>query len=459
MPIQKQDILVVDDAPENLRLLLNALTEQGYSVRCARSGQLAIAGSQSAPPDLVLLDIMMPQMDGYEVCQHLRQDARTSEIPVIFLSALHDGQEKAKGFALGGDDYIAKPFHIDEVLARVKYQLDAKRRQARLERKADKYRQTSYELREAYGFLQEILNSLTEGVAAFQALRGEAGAFTHVESSVPPRALAAFWPAGGALVTDRTVAATDCRATNLGASSTENELLELCWQVVATNAHIKGKLPMVQGDRQGWIELLATQLRDGVVTLLRDISDAKARIATLETVKEELYILATTDVLTQVGNRYRFETYFETEWQRSLREQQPISLLLGDIDKFKQFNDICGHSVGDRCLQAVAQVLQTVVKRPADLVARYGGEEFVILLPNTPLRGAIQIAQAIQAAIRELCLTDVPSPNCAHVCLSLGVSSLIPQPHQRPTELIEAADKALYSAKALGGNTHCVEML
>ena len=459
MPIQKQDILVVDDAPENLRLLLTALTEQGYSVRCARSGQLAIAGSQAVPPDLVLLDIMMPQMDGYEVCQQLRQDARTSAIPVIFLSALQNGQEKAKGFALGGDDYIAKPFHIDEVLARIKYQLDAKRRQVRLERKADKYRQTSYKLRNAYGLLQDILNSLTEGIAAFQAMQDEAGEIVDFRTTVTNPAFADFLPDGAATTPDPREGMIDFRASNFEPSNAEGDLLDLCLQVIETNAQITQEFSTVQGDRQRWIEIFATQLRDGVVTLLRDISDAKARIATLETVKEELYVLATTDVLTQVGNRYCFEAYFNTEWQRSLREQQPLSLILGDIDKFKQFNDICGHTVGDRCLQAVAQVLQTVVKRPADLVARYGGEEFVILLPNTSLSGAIQLAQAIQTAIRELCLTDVPSPACRHIGLSLGVTSLTPHPDQRPAALIEAADKALYSAKALGGNTHCVEML
>jgi len=456
---QKKDILVVDDAPENLHLLLNALTEQGYSVRCARSGRLAIAGSQSVPPDLVLLDIMMPQMDGYEVCQRLRQNTRTREIPVIFLSALDDGREKAKGFALGGDDYIAKPFHIDEVLARVKYQLDAKGRQGRLQRRADKYRQTSHELRDAYQFLQDILNSLTEGIAAFQALRDDTGEIADLKTSITNTAFATFLPDEISPLTEQSGTSVDFRASDIGIFDADSELLDVCLQVIATNTPIKRELPTTQGDRQRWIEIFATKLRDGVVTLLRDISDAKARIATLETVKEELYILATTDVLTKIGNRYRFEAYFDTEWQRSLREQQPISLILGDIDKFKQFNDICGHTVGDRCLQEVAKVLQTVVKRPADLVARYGGEEFAVLLPNTPLKGAIQIAQEIQTAIRGLSLTQVPAPSCEHISISLGISSLIPQLDRQPMELIEAADRALYEAKALGGDSYCVGTL
>ena len=227
---QQQDILVVDDAPENLRLLFKALTEQGYSVRCARSGQIAIAGSQATPPDLVLLDIMMPQMDGYEVCQQLRQDTRTSAVPVIFLSALGHGQDKARGFALGGDDYIAKPFQIDEVLARVKYQLDARDRQERLQRRADKYRQTSYELRDAYRFLRDILNSLTEGIAAFQAIRDEAGEIVDFRTRVTNTAFADFLPDGEAITTDPSGGTVDFQASSFELSNAEDDLLDLCLQ-------------------------------------------------------------------------------------------------------------------------------------------------------------------------------------------------------------------------------------
>ena len=252
---RKKDILVVDDAPENLHLLLNALTEQGYSVRCARSGRLAIAGSQSVPPDLVLLDIMMPQMDGYEVCQRLRQNTRTREIPVIFLSALDDGREKAKGFALGGDDYIAKPFHIDEVLARVKYQLDAKGRQGRLQRRADKYRQTSHELRDAYQFLQDILNSLTEGIAAFQALRDDTGEIADLKTSITNTAFATFLPDEISPLTEQSGTSVDFRASDIGIFDADSELLDVCLQVIATNTPIKRELPTTQGDRQRWIEI------------------------------------------------------------------------------------------------------------------------------------------------------------------------------------------------------------
>lgn len=117
------DILVVDDTPENLRLLATMLERQGYSVRKAINGQMALTAVKALHPDLILLDIMMPEMDGYEVCQTLKQQAETQEIPVIFLSALDDAFDKVRAFKAGGSDYITKPFHIEEVMARVRHHL------------------------------------------------------------------------------------------------------------------------------------------------------------------------------------------------------------------------------------------------------------------------------------------------------------------------------------------------
>jgi len=118
------NILVIDDLPENLRLLVNMLTDKGYKVRATPNGKLAIKGIHKAPPDLILLDIMMPEMNGYEVCEQLKADEQTKDIPVIFLSALNEVLDKVKGFSSGGIDYITKPFQAEEVLARVKIHLE-----------------------------------------------------------------------------------------------------------------------------------------------------------------------------------------------------------------------------------------------------------------------------------------------------------------------------------------------
>lgn len=125
-------LLIVDDTPDNLRILSTTLTQQGYEVRCARSGSMALMGARIIQPDLILLDIKMPKMDGYEVCQQLKADAQTSEIPVIFLSVLDETFNKVKAFTVGGVDYITKPFQIEEVLARVQNQLTLRLLQKRL---------------------------------------------------------------------------------------------------------------------------------------------------------------------------------------------------------------------------------------------------------------------------------------------------------------------------------------
>ena len=124
---RKADILIIDDTPENLNLLSALLTEQGYKVRSVTKGSTGLRGAQTIPPDLILLDVNMPQMDGYEVCQHLKADQRTREIPVIFISALGDVLDKVKAFSVGGVDYITKPFQIQEVLARIETHLTIKR--------------------------------------------------------------------------------------------------------------------------------------------------------------------------------------------------------------------------------------------------------------------------------------------------------------------------------------------
>ena len=448
---QKKDILVVDDAPENLNVLLHVLSEEGYSVRCARSGSLAIAGSQAIPPDLVLLDILMPQMDGYEVCQRLKQDVRTNDIPIIFLSVLDDGSDKSRAFAMGGSDYIAKPFDIEEVLARVKYQLNLKQRQARLQRRANKFWQMSHDLHAAYTFQQEIINSLTDGVATFRPILNDAGIVTDFQAiSANPTFLRLLDREAPSNLADQTL-------QRLTAHYVDCELPDICRRVFQLDESFHQELLCSTDRQQQWLDVFAAKLRDGIVLSLRDISDTKAQIRTLETTTQELYTLATTDGLTQVSNRYQFDAYILNEWQRSMRERQPLSLLMADIDQFKLFNDRCGHSVGDRCLQAVAVALRNVMKRPTDFVARYGGEEFVIVLPNTPLRGALQIAQDVQTEIRALRLTDVPTAECERINLSLGVSSVVPQAQFTASKLVEAADRALYNAKALGGNTICVQ--
>lgn len=162
----------------------------------------------------------------------------------------------------------------------------------------------------------------------------------------------------------------------------------------------------------------------------------------------ELERLATTDPLTGLGNRRRFDERLEHELARSARSGEPLSLLLCDVDRFKPYNDRYGHQMGDACLARVAAALEAVIRRPADLAARYGGEEFALVLPGTSREGALRMAERVRAAVRELAIDHEDSDGRGTVTLSVGCATIMGQ--WTPAEVIALADRALYDAKAAG---------
>lgn len=193
-------------------------------------------------------------------------------------------------------------------------------------------------------------------------------------------------------------------------------------------------------------------LRQRVKRLLQQVS----MFQQLETANQELQRLASLDGLTGLANRRCFDSVLEKEWRRGAREAWDIgdapqlSLILCDVDCFKLYNDTYGHQAGDLCLQTVAQVLQRVARRPADLSARYGGEEFTIILPNTNKEGAMFVAQNICSEIRDCAIAHRASPVSDRVTLSLGVTSVVPSTEFLPSLLLATADAALYQAKTSG---------
>jgi diguanylate cyclase (GGDEF)-like protein len=162
------------------------------------------------------------------------------------------------------------------------------------------------------------------------------------------------------------------------------------------------------------------------------------------------------DGLTQVANRRRFDEYLIQEWKRAPREQQPLTLILCDVDYFKQYNDTYGHLAGDECLIKVAQALDKTVRRPGDLVARYGGEEFAIILPQTSVTGAVQVADLIIQTLESLEIPHQTSLISSNLTISMGIASLIPSLDSSFQVLIEVTDKALYQAKTEGRNRYIV---
>ncbi len=190
----------------------------------------------------------------------------------------------------------------------------------------------------------------------------------------------------------------------------------------------------------------------GIVGSFKDITERKEAEAALQAVNRELARMATVDGLTQIANRRRFDECLEQEWRRMQRERKPLALMLGDIDFFKFYNDYYGHQMGDDCLWAVAQAVADNVRRPADLAARYGGEEFAVILPNTPLEGAVHVAETIRRAVAELQINHSRSAVAAYVTMSIGVSAVVPGQEGSIERLLQTADSALYQAKSGGRN-------
>jgi diguanylate cyclase (GGDEF)-like protein len=178
----------------------------------------------------------------------------------------------------------------------------------------------------------------------------------------------------------------------------------------------------------------------------------QASESALQSANQELQQLANLDSLTQVANRRGFEQAFRQEWSRALRERQPLTLIICDVDYFKRFNDTYGHPAGDVCLQRVAEALQRSVRRSVDLVARYGGEEFTILLPNTDAAGGVTVARLVQAEMTRQRIAHAASPIASVVTLSFGLASVVPDQTTAMVSLLERSDQQLYRAKQQGRN-------
>jgi diguanylate cyclase (GGDEF)-like protein len=228
-------------------------------------------------------------------------------------------------------------------------------------------------------------------------------------------------------------------------------------EALLNNTNVKLKAEIAERERaqaklQSLLTLISRQKEDleiMVETIMQhgDVVDAQWRQKLYETVE-----LANLDALTQIANRRRFEDHLQAQWQTLVTEQQPLALLLCDIDHFKQFNDFYGHLSGDDCLRRVAQALSASLRNPYDLFARYGGEEFAALLPYTDPAGAIHTAKRMQATLGLLDIPHHASPIAGHVTMSFGIAITIPQATDVPLNLVAASDRCLYQAKQQGKN-------
>lgn len=413
-------ILIIDDVPENIRVLSHLLQEQGYKLRKAVSGPIGIRSARLSPPDLILLDIKMPQMDGYTVCQILKKDPVTHHIPIIFMSALDETWNKVQAFEVGGQDYITKPFQLEEVLARIKNQLTLQAQRHQLQQEVQQRKLTEQELQRSRQLLTQILDISQDGIAALEAEYDPEN----------PEKIKAFHCI---LMNPGLRAILDCSTDDLAQLSEAvsrflrrvqidrgEDLLEHLSHVLAsgTALSVDVNYTAAQGHNH-WYNLKAFKLNEGLLLNLSNITTRKQ-------LELELRRQINLDGLTQVANRRCFDEMLQREWLRCARRQQPIALILCDVDAFKLYNDLYGHVLGDHCLIQVAKILKSQTQRAGDLVARYGGEEFALLLPETTLEGATHLANRIRDCLHEIQIPHQVSPVQPYVTLSFGVISSVP---------------------------------
>ena len=485
------DILIVDDEPENLHVLSHMLHLFGYQVRAVSEGAMALSVAQAAPPDLIMLDISMPGMDGYETCQRLKADKRTRDIPVIFISALVDVQDKVKAFDVGGVDYVPKPFQIEEVLARLETHLSMRRLQIQLEsanrqleetnrdlarrlrelsvtqaaereqrRLAESLRDTIVDINSSLDYnevLELILKHLANVVphdAAHIALPNGDGnvhvrrALGYKERGLEELLLSLhvpidFFPIWSRVYqSHKPLAIADTRVDSIWGN-----LPELSWVRSSACAPI-----LTKGEFMGFLNLdsatpdffTSTQLER-----LRTFADYAAVAIENARLFEKTQNLAITDELTGLLNRRQVLKLAEIEYERVRRYRRPLSAVMIDIDHFKRINDTFGHPVGDEALIALANCCRANL-RTVDILGRYGGEEFLILLPETQHNMALEAAERIRKQVEAIVLPAAKGP--LKLTISAGVATLDLESPISLDELIKNADDALYGAKAAGRN-------
>jgi len=484
-------ILIVDDTPNNLQLLFKYVKSSGYQVLVSQNGTNAIEIATNSQPDLILLDVMMSGIDGFEVCSQLKTNGLTKDIPIIFMTALAQIANKVKGLELGAVDYITKPIEQEELLARIDSHLEIQSHNQRLKLDAQQQKllfeisdriRKSLDLKSTFKTATAEIRSLLRCDRVSLArldntnLRFEFESIAAELNVKSPRKTAVdylfhegvsdrYYRQGEILAVDN--------VTNFDANPVRKKLLakfqvkaqlivpillktnsntasdpdSLWGWIVADKCELEND-PQVEYSRK-WhrreidlLRLLANQLSIAI--------QQGSLVEQLHKSNQKLKQLALCDPLTQAFNRRYFDRQLNLEWRRLKRMASPLSLIMCDVDCFKIYNDTYGHQKGDECLRQVANAIASVIKRPADIVARYGGEEFVIVLPHTPVEGAIQVAESVRAKVKELNIAHRNSSIDSVVTISAGVANTIPNPEDNYSLLIEAADRALYTAKNRG---------
>ncbi|MDH7805915.1 MULTISPECIES: PleD family two-component system response regulator [unclassified Rhizobium] len=445
-------VLVVDDIPANVKLLEARLVAEYFDVVTAEDGFKALDICDREQVDIILLDIMMPGMDGFEVCERLKANPKTAHIPVVMVTALDQPSDRVRGLKAGADDFLTKPVNDLQLIARVKSLV-------RLKAVSDELRLRAETAREIG--IEEMLRSdgLMQTPGRVLVADGRASSQERIVRALKPVA--------------EVDAVTEPQAALLKAASNPFELvivnsnfedydpLRLCSQLRSLER--TRFLPLLLVAEQGADDMVARALDLGVNDyILRPIDPNELVARSLTQIRRKRYNehlrlnlqhtmeLAIVDGLTGLNNRRYLDNHLKILFDRAAVRGRPISICMTDIDRFKLVNDTYGHDVGDEVLREFAARIRSTV-RGADLACRYGGEEFVVVMPDTPMELATSVAERLRAIIEDKPFHVRSIDRELSITASLGIATSSGA-FGAPDELLRHADKALYEAKHTGRN-------
>lgn len=445
-------VLVVDDIPANVKLLEARLVAEYFDVVTAEDGFKALDICDQEQVDIILLDIMMPGMDGFEVCERLKANPKTAHIPVVMVTALDQPSDRVRGLKAGADDFLTKPVNDLQLIARVKSLV-------RLKAVSDELRLRAETAREIG--IEEMLRSdgLMQTPGRVLVADGRASSQERIVRALKPVA--------------EVDAVTEPQAALLKAASNPFELvivnsnfedydpLRLCSQLRSLER--TRFLPLLLVAEQGADDMVARALDLGVNDyILRPIDPNELVARSLTQIRRKRYNehlrlnlqhtmeLAIVDGLTGLNNRRYLDNHLKILFDRAAVRGRPISICMTDIDRFKLVNDTYGHDVGDEVLREFAARIRSTV-RGADLACRYGGEEFVVVMPDTPMELATSVAERLRAIIEDKPFHVRSIDRELSITASLGIATSRGA-FGAPDELLKQADRALYEAKHTGRN-------
>ncbi len=445
-------ILVVDDQPLNVKLLEAKLTSEYYDVLTASGGAAAVRIATEERPDLILLDVMMPDMDGYEVCRILRDQPETMHIPIVMVTALSDTADRVVGLEAGADDFLTKPVDDLALFARVRSLL--------------RFKVTFDELRLRFGV--DSAAQLEEMAPIWNESLEDSNVLLLEDFDSRARMISEPLSAHHKVVVVDEEKACFAELENGGYDAVIVSLSLDTIDGLRVVSQLRSRpqtrmLPILVLVEDGEMERLAKALDLGVTDYVMAPIDrneliARARMQVrrkryqdrLRTNLEASVSMAALDELTKLHNRRYLTTYLKREFERSRQTGKPLSLIILDVDHFKKVNDSHGHAVGDVVLiELGSRILQ--LTRSSDFPARYGGEEFVVVMPETDPTVARAVAERLRHGVAEKPFAAVKDDLLLDVTISVGVANLTDDV-ETPDDLFRLADDALYKAKAGGRN-------